>query len=43
MAEGSSIADEPGDAELLCARFKYANREVSEEKVDHNVFSSYGS
>ena len=33
-AEGSSIADEPGEAEPLCARINGANREVSEGKTD---------
>ena len=31
-AEGSSIVDEPGEAEPLCARINGANREVSEGK-----------
>ena len=32
-AEGSSIVDEPGSAEPLCARIKGANWEISEEKA----------
>ena len=32
--EGSSIVDEPGGADLLCARIKGANRDVSEAKAD---------
>ena len=34
MAEGSTIVDEPGSAEPLCARIEGANREVSEGKAD---------
>ena len=40
-AEGSSIADEPGSAEPLCARSKGATREVSlREKLisDHGLY-----
>ena len=33
-AEGSSIVDEPGRAEPLCARITGLNREVSEGKAD---------
>ena len=33
-AEGSSIVDEPGGAEPLCARITGLNREVSEGKAD---------
>ena len=33
-AEGSSIVDEPGGSEPLCARTKGVNREVSEGIVD---------